>query len=472
MGAPEDAAQDGVVSVSSVKGIGRDMGTNSRVVWSEGMFLRPQHFQQQTRHVDRIMQQRVSAVRSFGWGVSEFQVDKAALSIGKFALASATGVLDDGTPFAIPDDVPPPVPIDVPEQTRNQRVCVVLPLARAGMPDTVLGDRDDVAARYAAGDYDAADSVVGSDVVAPVSVGRLRLRFAIEGFGDLGGFAALPIARIVEVRGDSKQVIIDDQYIPPCVTIAASQPLSSFAVELHGLLHNRAEALAARLAQPGMRGNMEMANLLLLQIANRYAPLAAHIAQTPTPHPQDWYGLLVQMAGELATFTSQRRRPVEFPTYRHDDLQKVYEPVIAALRQALSVLIDTGAVQIPLQERRHGVHVGVINDKTLLRSAPFILAVRAEVSPDSTRRTFPTVVTIGPVEQIVQLVNTALPGIKLSALPVAPPQLPFNASTVYFDLDRSSEFFRNLATSGGIALHVQGEWPKLHMELWAIKQQA
>ena len=448
------------------------MGTNSRVVWSEGMFLRPQHFQQQTRHIDRIMHHRVSAVRSFGWGVTEFQIDKAALNIGKFGLASATGVLDDGTPFAIPDDVPPPVPIDVPELTRNQRVCITLPLARAGMPDTVQGDRDDVAARYAAGDYDATDSIVGSDVVAPVSVGQLRLRFAIEGFGDLGGFAALPIARIVEVRGDSKQVIIDDQYIPPCMTIAASQPLSSFAVELHGLLHNRAEAIAARLAQPSMRGAMEMANLLLLQITNKYAPLAAHIAQTPTPHPQDWYGLLVQMAGELATFTSQRRRPAEFPIYKHDDLQKVYEPVIAALRQALSAVLEQGAVQIPLQERRYGVHVGVIQDKTLLRNAPFVLAVRSEVTPDALRRTFPASVKIGPVEQIVQLVNVALPGIKLSALPVAPPQLPFNASTVYFDLDRSSEFFRALANAGGIAIHVGGEWPKLQMELWAIRQQS
>ncbi|QQS14151.1 MAG: type VI secretion system baseplate subunit TssK [Rhodospirillales bacterium] len=448
------------------------MGTNSRVVWSEGMFLRPQHFQQQARHIDRILHQRVEPVRSFGWGVTAFQIDKAALNIGKFGISSASGVLDDGTPFAIPEDVPAPPPIDVPETTRNQRVCLVLPLARQGLPDTVVGERDEVAARFAASEYDAADSVVGSDIVAPVSVGKPRLRFAIEGFGDLGGFSTLPIARIIEMRGDSKQVVVDDQYIPPAMSIEASPPLTSFAVELHGLLHNRAEAIAARLAQPSMRGAAEMTNLLLLQVANKYAPLAAHIAQTPTPHPQDWYGLLVSMAGELATFTSQRRRPVEFPSYRHDDLQKTFEPVIAALRQALSAVLEQGAVQIPLQERRYGVHVGVIQDKTLLRTAPFVLAVRAEITPDALRRTFPASVKIGPVEQIVQLVNVALPGIKLAPLPVAPPQLPFNASTVYFELDRSSEFFRGLATSGGIAIHVGGEWPKLAMELWAIRQQS
>jgi type VI secretion system protein ImpJ len=448
------------------------MGTNNRVVWGEGMFLRPQHFQQQTRYVERILHQRVQPMRSFGWGLSSYQIDRAALSIGKFGVTSAVGVQEDGTPFAMPEDVEPPPPIDVPETTRNQRVCLVLPLARAGTPDTVLRDRDDVAARYAASDYEAQDANVGSDIATPVTVGKPRLRFAIEGFGDLGGFASIPLARIIEVRGDSRQVMIDDQYIPPCTSIGAVQPLSAFAIELQGLLHNRAETLAARLNQPGARGAAEMANLLLLQMANRYAPICAHIAQTPTPHPQDWFAFLVGMAGELSTFTTQRKRPPEFPAYRHDDLQKVYEPVIAALRQFLSAVLETGAVQIPLQERRYNVHVGVIQDKTLLRSAAFVLTAKAEVSPDNMRRMFPASVKIGPVEQIAQLVNVALPGIKVAPLPVAPPQLPFNANTVYFELDRSSEYFRGLANSGGIAVHVGDQWPKLQMELWAIRTQA
>ncbi len=448
------------------------MGTSNRVVWREGMFLRPHHFQQQTRYVERMLHQRTQPLRPFGWGFSSLQIDRAALAIGKFGIVSASGTLEDGTTFSIPEDVEPPPAIDIPETTRNQRVCLLLPLARAGMPDTVDGDRDSVAARYAMSRYEAQDAMVGSDVVADVDVGKPRLRFAVEGFGDLGGFTSLPVARVVEVRGDSRQVMIDDQYIPPLLSIGASQLLASFAIELQGLLHNRAETLAARLAQPGARGAAEMANILLLQIANRYAPQAAHVAQTPTLHPQDWFAHLVGAAGELSTFTTQKRRPPEFPAYRHDDLQKVYEPVISALRQFLSAVLETGAVQIPLQERRFNVHVGIIQDKTLLRTAAFVLTARAEVTPDNMRRAFPASIKMGPVEQIAQLVNVALPGIKIAPLPVAPPQLPFSANTVYFELDRSSEYFRALANSGGIAIHVGDQWPKLQMELWAIRTQA
>ena len=35
----------------------------------------------------------------------------------------------------------------------------------------------------------------------------------------------------------------------------------------------------------------------------------------------------------------------------------------------------------------------------------------------------------------------------------------------------ASEYFRGLANSGGIAVHVGDQWPKLQMELWAIRTQ-
>jgi type VI secretion system protein ImpJ len=446
------------------------MEGENRVVWAEGMFLRPQHFQQQDRYVERLVRQRVGAIRANGWGLTELAVDRAALAIGKFALAAAAGVLDDGTPFAIPDDTAAPAPIDLPETARNARVMLVLPMRRAGMPDTLLREREEVAARYTAQEYEAADAIAGSDLVAPIQVGHPRIRLAIEGGPiDLGGYACLPVARVLEVRGGDRQVILDDSFIAPSMSIGAAPLLAAFVVELQGLLTHRAEALAARLSAPGVRGAGEMANLLILQAVNRFAPVVAHLAQPPRLHPEEFFELLVGIAGELATFTLANRRAPAFPIYRHDDLAGTFSPVIAALRQALSHVIDQNAVQLPLQERRFGVRVSPITDRNLLRSASFVLVARAEVPIETVRRQLPASLKIGPVEQIAQLVNVALPGIGLAALPVAPPQLPYVANSAYFEFDRSSQHFRDLANSGGIAVHVSGEWPGLGLELWAIR---
>jgi predicted component of type VI protein secretion system len=130
--------------------------------------------------------------------------------------------------------------------------------------------------------------------------------------------------------------------------------------------------------------------------------------------------------------------------------------------------VGSGPVRIPLVERRYGVYVGLLQDKTPLKSAVFILAVRSHAGPDPLRRTFMDCVRIGPVEQIVQLVHGGQRGIGLSPLAVPPPQLASASDWVHFELDRAGADFEALATSAAIAVHVSGTWPALDMDLWAV----
>ena len=105
----------------------------------------------------------------------------------------------------------------------------------------------------------------------------------------------------------------------------------------------------------------------------------------------------------------------------------------------------------------------------ILRNAVFVLAVAADVSADIVRNRFPAQIKIGPAEKIRDLINLHLPGIMLQTLPVAPRQIPYNAGFNYFELDTKNELWRLLESSGGLALHVAGEFPGLKHEFWAIR---
>jgi type VI secretion system protein ImpJ len=50
-----------------------------------------------------------------------------------------------------------------------------------------------------------------------------------------------------------------------------------------------------------------------------------------------------------------------------------------------------------------------------------------------------------------------------------PRQIPFHTGFSYFELDRNSDLWKQLDTSGGMAIHVAGEFPELTLELWAIR---
>jgi type VI secretion system protein ImpJ len=188
-----------------------------------------------------------------------------------------------------------------------------------------------------------------------------------------------------------------------------------------------------------------------------------------TLHPESLYQICLQLAGELATFTSKSRRAAELAPYRHDALAKTFIPLMDEVRRSLKMVMEQNAIAIPLEEKKYGIHVATVPDRNLLKSAAFVLAVNADVPGERLRKRFPPQTKIGPVEKIRELVNLQLSGIGLSALPAAPRQIPFHAGSTYFELDRSSELWKELDKSGGIALHVAGEFPGLEMAFWAIR---
>jgi type VI secretion system protein ImpJ len=449
------------------------MSWDNKIVWSEGMFLRTQHFQQQDRYVERLVRSRTENLRPHPWGASSLAIDRSLLTTGRFAIAEGAGVFPDGTPFAIPDTTDHPPPLELPETTRNVVVYLALPIHQPGAREFGDGARDGAITRYEASEFEAVDSVAGAESRAQLRVGKLRLRYALED-QDRSGYLSIGLARVVEVRPD-KSVVLDDGFIAPCLNCGCQQPLQGFLEELSGLLHVRGEELAARLEQSGgTKGVADFANFVLLQAVNRYEPLLAHLAADSTQlHPESFYTRAVEIAGELATFASRTKRATRFPGYRHDDLQRSFAPVIADLRQLLSVTLLQTAIPIPLQLRPYGIRVAVIENRDLLAFANFVLAVRAEMPVDRLQQIFPRHVKIGPVEHIAQLVNSALRGVGVHSMPVAPRQLPYKASTCYFELDRTDAFWKQLQKpggTGGLAVHVPtgGELPETELELWAI----
>ncbi len=444
------------------------MQGGNRVVWTEGMFLRVQHFQQADRWTESLVQAAVRDLQPHRWGLSEISLDRDMLNIGKFALASCRGAMPDGTTFSMPDETDAPPPLELARGERGGLVYLAVPLRQQGTFETGADGREDSGTRFRRGPYDAPDANSGSFATAALVVGRTRFSFILEG-GPTAGYALLPVARVVEVRSDLS-VILDERFIAPCLNCAAQPLLKGFLAELQGLITHRAEAIAARISDPSVRGTAEIADFMLLQTMNRNEPLLRHLlAAAPTLHPEAFYRACLALAGELATYTSSSRRATHFPPYVHEDLYATFAPVFSDLRQALSSVLEQTAVSIPLQERRHGVRVGVVADRSLLLQSTFVLAVSADIPAEQLRRAFPNQIKIGPVEQIAQLVNVALPGIPVRPLPVAPRQLPYRAGSVYFELDRAAPLWKQLESSGAIALHLAGSFPQIEMELWAIK---
>ena len=444
------------------------MSWRSRVVWSQGMFLQPHHFQQEARHVEHLIDIRIRAAQPHAWGFFELVLDEGALALGRLGIVRAQGILPDGAPFMIPQYDAAPTALDVPADTKDELVGLAVPLARPGVTEVDFGDSTNAELRrWRVVDEELRDHTHASDDPEPVQTAvpnlrLLRARDATEGFTLLG------IAHVLERRSD-RQLVLDRGYIAPQVRIDATGQLSTTASLLHGLVQQRARALAARMGQLG-HGVSELADFLMLQTLNRVEPVLRQYALGPHVHPREFHLVCAQLASELATFGAESRHGAEYPLYAHDDLRASFAPVIEDLRRFLSTVLERNALQIELVDRGYGVRTAVIPDPELARSASFVLAVNANLPAEQLRQRFPTQSKLGPAERIRDLVNLALPGLGIRSLPVAPRQLPFHAGFHYFELERSGELWKQVERNGSLALHVAGDFPGLELEFWAIRQ--
>lgn len=442
------------------------MSLKDKVVWSQGLFIQPQHFQQQTRYMEDFVSSRSEYVHSYDWGISELRLDDELLRQGKFAISQARGRFPDGTPFHISEDSQKPALIEIPE-CQGVEIFLCLPLRRPGSVEIELENADEGLSREYAQLVDVNDTVGGSTGVTEIQVAQLNMRLMLED-QKRTAFTAIGIARISERQPDGA-IILDAGYMPSCLNINAVPRLRRNLDDIVSLLENRGDSLAHRVSD-GSTSTSEIADFLFLQAVNRYQNRLQHLQSLPIVHPAALYDVLLQMSGEFATFTSSRRRPSVSSAYDHSDIQESFRKVTDDLRHSLSVVIEQHVVQLPVQERNYGVYVAPIADSQLVKHASFILAAKASVSDDAIRKLFPQQTKAGPVEKIRDLVNLQIPGIGLKPMPSAPKQVPYHTGFTYFEMDQQHELWPLLSRSGGFAFHIGGDFPNLEMELWAIKE--
>jgi len=447
------------------------MSWYNKVTWSEGLFLRPQLFQQQERYIEQFVHRRAVPLSPFFFGFSHYSIDREALALGKVIVKAASGVFADGTPFDAPGTTPPPAPLTVRQEHLEQVIYLAVPIRVPNGEETSFENASDSLARYAAFTAELRDANSIGQGTRTVQLSNLRLRLVPEK-EMTDAWIGLPLTKVTTLRADGS-IELDESLIPPVSGYGASELLASWLAKIHELTRLRADALAKRLTgSDGKAGSVaEVTDYLLLQTLNRYEPLLQHLRRVPTTSPADIYALLLSMAGELSTFVRpETRRPLDsHPAYQHIQPHVCLRPLVEDAHWLLNAVLVRSAQSIPLKDAGYGMRNAVVDQVALRSFSAVVLAVSAQLPADTLVQQFATQAKVGPSERLPDLVRAHLPGVTLQSLPVPPRQIPFNAGYVYYELARSGPLWDAILQHGGIALHVAGDFPGLKLELWGVR---
>ncbi len=440
------------------------MSWRNKVVWTEGLFLRPHHLQQNDRYVEGLIESRTRHVTPYPWGFSSLEIDRDLAQQSKFAVRRAAGIMPDGTPFDIPAELPPPPPIEIPESAGKYIVWLTLPI---GAPNTreVEAAEAESASRFVPANVRLIDTTSALRIEEDIEVAQPRLAYELRKTAK-PGYVGLAIARIVEVR--DRAIVFDDTFAPPVLTSSSHPVVHGWIERVIGWVENKLEELARYAADPTAGGGLQSADYFILQLLNRHIPVLQHFAASRFVHPERLYEELLHLAGELATFTTADRRARTYPAYDHDDLETVFKPILRDIQDFLSAQLGRRAIRMPIVERAANAFVSVIRDRNLFRNASLVLEVAARRPLTEIQSEFPQLFKVGPNTQMNEIVHANLPGVPLVHLPTPPPQIRALADHVYFLLDRQSPLWPEFSVASSIGMHFSGDWPQLELELWAV----
>lgn len=445
------------------------MAMKNKVIWQEGLFVRPQHFQQQQRFNDYLMESHLTALSAFTWGFTALSINQEQLKQGKVVLDKAVGCMPDGTVFSLPyqDVLPAPFqPVSL-DSEASRTLYLALPVSHDAVNE-IAGRRSTGQSngRYRLNYADVRDLHTDEGDAVQLVLGQL-LPLIVSGAEDLSSFTLLPLCRIQDKAADGS-LTLDPTFIPTCQTIRASQVLYSYLDEIQGTIRSRASDLAERIGSPEQSGIADVAEFMMLQMLNRNQTRFSHRTGLSILHPETLYLDLTGLLGELMTFTAASRLPCDYDVYDHRDLTKTFRRLLLAVQRELSIVLRPRAQNLPLS-KNDNIYQAVVNDTQLLQEASFVLAVHAQMPHDQILRQFIQQSKVSSPDKIRSVVSVQVPGIQLVPLLSAPRQLPFHANYIYFSLDKTGKAWTDVLNSNAIALHVSGSFPSLDMQLWAVR---
>ncbi|HHR6132074.1 TPA: type VI secretion system baseplate subunit TssK [Providencia alcalifaciens] len=267
----------------------------------------------------------------------------------------------------------------------------------------------------------------------------------------------LPLVRLCY---ENDRVILDPHFCPPVVAMRSYPTLKQLSDGLYAELSNRAYQIAEyKRKEPQLNVTQEyMSKLLLLHSLNRALPLLQHYGNTPNLHPWLLYGALMQLAGELSSFTEpcrlsdKREDIILLQPYDHFNLYSCF----ASVRKAIMVLLNSLSLEkstwVALHEDKHRIFSGELQTLPWQNVKTILLMLRAEIIADIDFNEI-ACFKVASRSEIQTLIQHALPGISATKLNPPPPGVPYRKDMVYFQLSQQDNLWESVEKNQKIAFY-------------------
>jgi type VI secretion system ImpJ/VasE family protein len=474
------------------------MRNNRPVLWNQGLFLTPQHLQQQDSYQGWERRALWRTVQPYGWGVSRFDIREEGLSAGEFDITDCDITMRDGTILRAGDGTDrADANAWIARRKFNEILTagagpmgayIALPVYRGtgsnAAPAPSVAARPSDVVRFQVNDGRVSDPFDPDAPLAEVNFLTHNLVILFErdqGFDQLSqSMSLIKVAELVPTPAGAGGVLVKD-FIPPCLSIAAVPTLMRGLRDLRDLLTQRGRDFAEFAQRRGVRatatGLHDVMRVTMQATINRCIPVLHHMTEAGVAHPEPVYATLREMVGEFSAFsgdvtplggiagTPSAERGL--PPYDHDDLRSCFTAAFGVLRKLIVELATGPEMGIVLEFDGEYFKAALPANVFEGDRNRYYLVIDSDVEGQSLWQMLNSTGKITSKEKIGDILHYATMGLKINRLDRPPEELPHRKGT-YFDIDTTSIFWNYIKEDGNIAVYCSLDSARTIMKLYKI----
>jgi type VI secretion system protein ImpJ len=450
----------------------------SRVVWSEGMYLGPHHFQTQSRYFEDSIAFLAASLWVEPWGLLHAELDQKAIRNGNAVLLHASGIFPDGLTFELPNSDPPPPTRNLLEVFPSTDAVLPLYLAVPSRRDngfdcdlSTIANGAAKGVRFSRMQRTLRDETNGIDE-REIELGQKNIRLMTE--AELTqDMLSISIAHVL--RDGRGHLVYDEDFIPTCLRLSASEPLMLLIKRLIETIGEKSGTIARSARRHGRfeagTAALDVANYWFLHALHNSIPPLQHLSTTRHAHPEDLFIELSRLAGALCTFAVDSD-PRQLPSYDHRNPGPAFRALDAHIRRHLEIVVPSNTVTLDFHPIEPYIQAADVLDERCLRRARWVFGVRSGLGESELLNLVPRLVKVCSSRFVPELVKRALPGMTLTHLPVPPTALRAEVDMQYFAVETTGPCWEHILQTRKVGVYIPGEISKPEFDLTVIVEQS
>ncbi len=440
-----------------------------KVVWAEGLFLGQQHFQQWDNYMENYVNYQHKYSQPLGWGVASLDFHQETLENGILKLKQCEIIFPDHQVVVYESSIDLPVVCDL-ELSEEAVIDVYLCIAANRHTEGISGYNENGQVSAWRADYRQVADVYDPSRECEMVVSSPNL-LLLPNDDAKDNYVSIKVAEVFR-EGEGKYRL-NEEYVPPVVQVRASSFLQQGLNRILELLTAKVRILRERRSQSGAGlvefGHSDLGHFMLLELFSRTIPLLRHFRSNDDVHPEKFYLELGQLAGSLCAFSFEGDID-DIPEYIHTQLSYIFKNIEIMIRKLVNSVMPARMPDIKLTREHDSLYSADSIDSELLDNTALYLAASFESSDPGWINEFGVQVKAGSRTEIELIVQSALPGVRLTHTQRPPNRMPVKAGFEYYKLEATGHFWESVIEERSIAIFLPRIFHGANLEIVSLQE--